>query len=77
MFTTRSGVTVCAHQPAQLDEEAVRVELFHALGRLLAARAHATQEPSDPSRAWTDESLCLKPVVHQAVDRHRAEAQDV
>ena len=37
-------VCVCAHQPAQLDEEPVRVgvlllravELFHALGRLVA-----------------------------------------
>ena len=43
---------VCAHQPAQLDEQPVRVglfqnsavELFHALGGLLEAQAHATQE---------------------------------
>ena len=40
---------VCAHQPAQLDEQPVRVgvrllravELFHALGGLLVAQAHA------------------------------------
>ena len=43
---------VCAHQPAQLDERPVRVgllqssavELFDALGGLLEAQAHATQE---------------------------------
>ena len=47
---------VLVHQPAQLDEQPVRVgvlllravELFHALGRLLDAQAHATQELLQP-----------------------------
>ena len=74
------------HQPAQLDEEPVRVgvlllravELFQALGGLLAAQAHAMQELIDPSLAGTDvESLCVEPFAHQASDRHRAEAQDI
>ena len=74
------------HQPAQPDEQPVRVgvlllkavELFHALGRLLAAQVHATQELSDPPLARTDVvSLCVDPFVHQAPDRHRAEARDV
>ena len=77
---------VLVYQPAPLDEQPVHVgvlllravELFHALGGLLVAQAHATQELSDPSLARTDvESLCVKPVVHQASDCHRAEAQDV
>ena len=68
---------VCAHQPAQLDEEPVRVgvlllravELFQALGGLLAAQAHAMQELSDPGVAGTDvESLCVEPFVHEAPD---------
>ena len=45
----RADVTL-AHQPTQLDEQQVRVavllfrtvELFHALGGLLVAQAHAT-----------------------------------
>ena len=44
---------VLVHQPPQLDEEPVRVgvlllravELFQALGGLLGAQTHATQEP--------------------------------
>ena len=44
---------VRVHEPAELDEEAMRVgllqsravELLHALGGLLEAQAHATQEP--------------------------------
>ena len=48
--------SVLVHQPAQLDEEPVRVgvlllravELFQALGGLLVAQAHAMQEPLDP-----------------------------
>ena len=51
-----------ADQPAQLDEQPGRVgvlllkteELFHALGGLVAAQAHATQELIDPSLAGTD-----------------------
>ena len=49
--------SVLVHQPAELDEEPVRVgvlllravELFHALGGLLEAQAHATQELLHPS----------------------------
>ena len=81
-----SADSVLVHQPAKLDEEPVRVgvlllravELFHAPGGLLAAQAHATQEPLHPSIAGTGvESFCVEPFVHQASDRHRAEAQDV
>ena len=82
---------VCAdsmlvHEPAQLDEEMVRVgllksravELLQALGGLLEAQAHATQKSLDPSLAGTHvESLCVEPFEHQASDRHRTEAQDV
>ena len=67
--------SVCAHQPAQLDEQPVRVgvlllravELFHALGGLLlVAQVHATQELLHPATAGTDvESLCVEPVVHR------------
>ena len=54
------------------------VELFHALGGLLVAQVYATQDLLDPSIAWKDvESLCVEPIVHQASDRQRAEAQDV
>ena len=78
---SRRADCVCAHQPAQLDEEPVRVgvlllravDLFHALGGLLVAQAHAMQEPLDPALAGTD----VEPFVHQASDRHSAEAQDV
>ena len=78
--------SVCAHEPAQFDEEPVRVgvlllravELLHALGGFLAADAHATQELLDPSQAGTGvDSPCLEPLEHQATDSHRAEAQDV
>ena len=78
--------SVCAHQPAQLDEEPVRVgvlllravELFQALRGLLAAQAHATQESSHPLIAGLHvEPLCVEPFEHQAVDRDRAQAQDV
>ena len=78
--------SVLVHEPAQLDEEPVRVgllqsravELLQALGGLLEAQAHATQELSDPSIAGTHvEPLCVEPFEHQASDRHRAQAQDV
>ena len=78
--------SVLVHQPAQLDEEPVRVgalllravDLFHALGGLLAAQAHAEEELSDRLPAGTHvESHCVEPFEHQASDRHRAEAQDV
>ena len=40
--------SVLIHEPAELDEGPVlllrAVELFHALGGLLEAQAHATQE---------------------------------
>ena len=83
MFTTRSALTgVLIHQPAQLDEQPVSVgvlllravDLFDALGGLLAAQAHATQE----SKSWDGRRvLCVELFVHQASDRHHAEAQDV
>ena len=54
------------------------VELFHTLGGLLAAQARATHELLHPAMAGMDiESLCVEPVVHQAPDHHRTEAQDV
>ena len=77
---------VLVHEPAQLDEEPVRVgllqsravELLQALGGLLEAQAHATQESLHPALAGTHvESLCVEPFEHQASDRGRAEAQDV
>ena len=70
--------SVLVHQPAQLDGEPVRVvvllvraeELFHALGGLLAAQAHAMHELLDPSLAGTDVlSLCVEPFEQQTVDR--------
>ena len=53
--------SVLVHQPAQLDEQRVRVgvllltasKLFHALGGLLVAQAHATQELLDTPLAGT------------------------
>ena len=73
-----------AHQPAQLDEEPVRVgvlllravELFQALGGLLVDQVHAEQELSDPSLARTDvepsasSQSCTKPLIVTAL-RHR------
>ena len=52
---------VLVHEPAQLDEQPVRVgllqsravELLQALGGLLEAQAHAVQELSDPPLAGT------------------------
>ena len=66
--------SVLVHQPAQLDEEPVRVgalvELFHAPRGLLVAQAHATQEVLDLPLAGTHvESLLVKPFEHQASDR--------
>ena len=78
--------SVHVHEPAQLDEEPVRVgllqsravELLQALGGLLEAQARATQKSLDPFLAGTHvESLCVEPFEHQASDRHRIEAQDV
>ena len=82
---------VCAdcvrvHEPAQLDEQPVRVgllqrravELLQALGGLLVAQAYAVEKPSHPPLAGTHvESLCVEPFEHQASDRHRAQAQHV
>ena len=73
------------HDPAQFDEEPVRVgvllltavELLQALGGilggLLEAQAHATQETRHPGKVGTHiEPLCVEPFVHQAVDRDRS-----
>ena len=77
---------VLVHEPAQLDEESVRVgvlllravELFQALGGLLEAQAHATQKfPYPPVARAHVEPLCVEPLEHHAVDRDRAQAQDV
>ena len=77
---------VLVHEPTQLDGHSLRVgvlllravELLQALGGLLAAQAHATHESSHPLTAATHvEPRCAKPLVHQAVDRDRAQAQDV
>ena len=74
------------HEPAQFDEHSVRVgvlllravELLYALGGPLEAQAHAVQEPPYPPFAGTDvESLCVEPFVHEALDSHSTEAQDV
>ena len=57
MFTDAVGADcVRVHEPAELDEEAMRVgllqsravELLQAFGGLLEAQAHAVQELSDP-----------------------------
>ena len=70
---------VCAHQPAQLDEQPVRigvlllraVELSHALGGLLVAPAHAMQELIDPPLAGTDvDSFCVAP-THSRTETRR------
>ena len=54
------------------------VDILQALGGFLEAQAHAVQELSDPPLAGTGvESLCVEPVVYQASDRHRAQAQHV
>ena len=55
------------------------VELFHALGELLLQlKRMPCKSRFTQARAGTDvESLCVEPFVHQASDRHRAEAQDV
>ena len=64
---------VLVHEPAQLDEEPLRVgllqskavELLQALGGLLVAQAHAVEKPSDPPLAGTGvESLCVEPFEH-------------
>ena len=72
--------TIGAHEPAQHNEEPVRVgvlllravELSHALGGLLATQAHATQELLHPAMAGTGvESLCVesctKPLIATAL----------
>ena len=78
--------SVLLNEPAQLDEQSMRVgalllravELLQALGGLLVAQAHATQEPPYQLIAGTHiEPLCVEPLEHQAVDRDRAQAQDV
>ena len=66
--------SVLVHEPAELDEEPVRVgvllravDLFHALGGLLEAQAHATQELLHPgekaqkyfNRKGINEAVCL------------------
>ena len=78
--------TVLVHEPAELDAEPVRVgvlllwvvELVQALGGLLEAQAHATHESLHPAVTGMHvERLCVEPLEHQAVDRDRAQAQDV
>ena len=78
--------SVLVHEPAELDEEPVRVgllqsravELLQALGGLFEAQAHATKEILHPPVAGMHvESLCVEPLEHQASDGHRAQAQDV
>ena len=78
--------SVLLHEPAQLDEQSMRVgvlmfravELCQALGGLLVAHAHATQEFLYFDVAGTHvESLCVEPLEHQAVNRDYAQAQDV
>ena len=72
--------SVLLHEPAQLDEQSVRVgvlmfrsvELCQALGGLLVAQEYATQEFLYLAVAGTHvESLCVEPLEHQA------QAQDV
>ena len=63
MFTARSAL----NQPAQLDEEPVRVgvlllraaELFRALGGLLVAQVHATQESLHASTSSQSSTMPL------------------
>ena len=51
---------------------------FEALGGLLEAQAHATHESLHPALAGMHvEPLCVEPLEYQAVDRDRAQAQDV
>ena len=80
--------SVLVHQPAQLDEEPVRVcvlllramEFFHALGDFLVPQLKCMPRRSCLTHfrlGRTSCPLCVKPFVHQAPDRHRAEAQDV
>ena len=78
--------SVLLHEPAQLDEEPVRVgllqsravELLQALGGLLVAQAHAMQEFPHPALARAHvETRCVEPFVDQASDGHRTQAQDV
>ena len=78
--------SVLVHEPAELDEEAMRVgvlllgavELLQALGGLFEAQAHATQEiPHPPVAGMYVEPLCVEPLEHQAPDGHRAQAQHV
>ena len=87
MLTTRSAPTACLSMSQHsLMKSPVRVgllqsravELLQALGGLLVAQAHATQETRHPGVAGTHvEPLCVEPLEHQAVDRDRAQAQDV
>ena len=54
------------------------VELLQALGELLEAQAHATQELPHPSISRTHvESHLIEPVVHKVPHGHRAQAQNV
>ena len=71
--------SVLVHEPAQLDEEPVRVgllqsravELLQALGGLLVAQAHATQEwPRRTSCPSASSHSCTKLLIVTAL-RHR------
>ena len=70
----RSALTACLSM-SQLDEQPVRVgllqskavELLQALGGLLDAEVHATQELPDPLSPWTDvQSLIVEPLEHSS-----------
>ena len=86
MFTPRSAVTGCV-LISQYTLMVGRCVLACCCSGLWSSFTHCrascsscarTQELFDPPLAGTDVvSLCLEPVVHQAPDRHRAEAQDV
>ena len=62
---------VLVHQPAQLNEQPVRVgllqsravELFHALGRLLEAQAHPVEELPHPAFAWNERRVPLRRAI--------------
>ena len=81
MLTTRSAPTACVSTSQSMRVGVLllwAVELFQALGGLLAAQAHAAQELPHPIIAGTHvKSLCIEPILQEASDRDRAQAQEV
>ena len=81
MLTTRSAPTACVSTSQSMRVGVLllkAVELFQALGGLLDAQAHATQELPHPIIPGTHvKSLCIEPIVQEASNRDRAQAQDV